>query len=78
MNIGPRADGSIPDAVQKILLEVGAWLTINGEAIYGTRPWKIFGEGPTQVEGGDLLVMPKINHLQLTISDLLRKGMICI
>ncbi|MFZ1715030.1 MAG: hypothetical protein WAT88_07030, partial [Saprospiraceae bacterium] len=38
--------------VQKILLEVGAWLTINGEAIYGTRPWKIFGEGPTQVAGG--------------------------
>jgi len=52
LNIGPRADGSIPDAVQKILLEVGAWLTINGEAIYGTRPWKIFGEGPTQVAGG--------------------------
>jgi alpha-L-fucosidase len=52
LNIGPRSDGTIPDEVQKILLDVGAWLSINGEAIYGTRPWKIYGEGPTKVAGG--------------------------
>jgi alpha-L-fucosidase len=52
MNIGPRADGTIPDEVQKVLLSVGAWLKINGDAIYGTRPWKIFGEGPTLVKSG--------------------------
>src|SRR5205085_11605780 len=34
------------------LREVGAWLQANGEAIYDTRPWKRFGEGPTQVAGG--------------------------
>ena len=32
--------------------EIGRWLKANGEAIYGTRPWKIFGEGPTQIPEG--------------------------
>jgi alpha-L-fucosidase len=52
MNVGPRADGTIPDEVQKVLLSVGEWLKINGDAIYGTRPWKVFGEGPTHVKPG--------------------------
>jgi alpha-L-fucosidase len=52
LNIGPRPDGTIPEPEQQILLEIGRWLSINGEAIYGTRPWKVFGEGPTEVVGG--------------------------
>jgi alpha-L-fucosidase len=52
LNIGPRPDGTIPQEEQDILLEVGNWLQINGEAIYGTRPWKTYGEGPTEVAGG--------------------------
>ena len=43
-----NADGSIPADQQEVLLEIGGWLDRYGEAIYGTRPWYTFGEGPTR------------------------------
>jgi len=52
LNIGPRSDGTIPDEVQQVLREVGSWLKVNGDAIYGTRPWRSYGEGPTKVTAG--------------------------
>jgi alpha-L-fucosidase len=52
LNIGPRPDGTIPDEVRNSLLEIGAWLKLNGEAIYDSTPWKCFGEGPTQIQTG--------------------------
>jgi len=52
LNIGPRADGSIPTEEQELLRGIGSWLQVNGEAIYGTRPAAVYGEGPTEIVEG--------------------------
>jgi alpha-L-fucosidase len=48
LNLSPKGDGSIPENQQKTLFALGDWLKINGDAIYGTRPWTQYGEGNLQ------------------------------
>ncbi len=52
LNIGPKADGTIPEKDKEILLEIGKWLKTNGEAIYGAKLWRKSAEGPTQIQEG--------------------------
>ena len=52
LNIALRGDGTIPEKQAAYLTAFGDFLRINGEGIYGTRPWKTFGEGPLKVKDG--------------------------
>ena len=52
LNVGPAADGTITPEAQKLLRGIGRWLSTNGQALFETRPWIIFGEGPTRNSGG--------------------------
>ncbi len=52
LNVGPRADGTIPAEDEAILRTIGAWLKLNSEGIYGSTHWKTFGEGPTEIKAG--------------------------
>jgi alpha-L-fucosidase len=52
LNIPMRGDGTIDDKEEKVLDGMAAWMAVNSEAIYSTRPWRRYGEGPTQVTAG--------------------------
>lgn len=45
LNVGPAADGTIPVIMQERLVQLGNWLRVNGEAIYGSRIWRTASEG---------------------------------
>jgi alpha-L-fucosidase len=52
LNISPKADGTMPQEQKDILLAMGAWLKKYGDAVYGTRAWEKYGEGPTKMGSG--------------------------
>lgn len=54
LNVSPMANGTIPQNQQDILLSIGKWLSVNGEAIYGSRTWNVYGEGPAKLEKGGM------------------------
>ena len=68
LNVGPRADGSIPDTAQAVLRGIGRWLQVNGEAIFDTTPWKVFGEGPNAAQGGER-ISEKRSSITYTAQD---------
>ena len=52
LSVPMRGDGTIDADEVRILEDMAAWIRVNGPAIYGTRPWRTFGEGPTRVATG--------------------------
>ena len=52
LNVVLRPDGSLDPEVEAMLHQLADWTAINGEAIYGTRPWLLYGEGSVQAKGG--------------------------
>ena len=51
LNVPVKGDGTIDEDEHKIVEDIGAWTKINGEAIYATRPWQKYGEGPATENG---------------------------
>ncbi len=72
LSVPLQRDGT-PDADEmKIVSEIGSWLKVNGEAIYATRPWKIYGEGPSteSAEKGQFGGQRDVQKLPFTAKDI--------
>lgn len=70
LNISPMADGSIPQNQRDVVLRIGKWLDAYGEAIYQTRPWIVFGQGPTRLSKGGGFTHKQDGYLQYTPRDI--------
>jgi alpha-L-fucosidase len=52
INVVQRPDGTLDDDAAKIVNDLAAWIAVNGEGIYETRPWIVYGEGKSRAKGG--------------------------
>ena len=76
LDVGPMADGTIPQLQRERLLGLGAWLDVNGEAIFGTRAW-VTAEGKS-TEGIGIRFTQKAGSLYATILDTPKAGKITL
>jgi alpha-L-fucosidase len=68
LNVPGKPDGTI-DAKERLILEhIGAWFKINGEAIYATRPWSVFGERPHMIKPGRSKASPLVSLTPVTFA----------
>lgn len=78
LNIGPKSDGTIPDGDKKVLTDIGRWLKINGEAIYGAKVWKYSAEGPTKIREGQFTDEVEKNYSSQDIRFTVNNGCIYV
>jgi len=52
LSIPQRGDGTIDAGEERVLDDLAAWMAVNGEAVFGSRPWRVYGEGPTRLQVG--------------------------
>ncbi|MCS7112561.1 MAG: alpha-L-fucosidase [Nitrososphaerota archaeon] len=80
LNVGPRSDGTIPEEQRKVLAGIGGWLRVYGEAVYGTRTWKTYGEGTTRLAKGGFFTERRVKFVEgdvrYTVRDVYPAGSI--
>ncbi len=65
LNVGPKYDGTFHSSAVAVLKEIGDWLRLCGEAIYGTRPWCVAAEGPTVMRDNNYDIKKINNQIEL-------------
>ena len=59
LNVGPRKDGTFDEETTAVLYAIGDWMAVNGEAVYDTRPFQVYGEGPTRQNTDSGISLPE-------------------